>query len=294
MIEELKKYKNKNTIVLLPKFDRDIKDSMEYTLKNVIEIDCEKEDVEIVNIINNSKIKKIYFVGNNDIYRYILPRIKKNIIVCWIFKNAFSSLSNGGTRYVLHSIFEYIDRELIDSIGCFSKDNYEVLTNAGYNCEFIDLNINKTPSNYVKSNSIGILSNDFDPNNGFYNQLSALTFIDYDCCKFKSVMAATKHFCKYFNIKNKVLDNIDEIIKDNFVNLYVNFTNTNIELIKKSFNLGIPCIVGNVDFFDNNKYLKEHLVLRSDDDINEIAQKINFARDNREKIMEEYKKLECL
>ena len=83
-------------------------------------------------------------------------------------------------------------------------------------------------------------------------------------------------------------------MKDNFVNLYINFTNTNHELIQKSFNLGIPCIVGNTNIFDRNKYLKEHLILKSDDDINEIVNKINFVKNNREKIIEEYNKLECL
>ena len=107
-------------------------------------------------------------------------------------------------------------------------------------------------------------------------------------------MKATKNFIEFFKLNCKKEANIDEIMKNNFINLYINFTNTNIELIKKSFNLGIPCLVGNTTYFDNNKYLKEHLVVKSDDDINEIADKINFVKNNREKIMNEYSKLECL
>ena len=59
MIEQLEKYKNKQEIVLLPRFDLDLKDSLEYTLKNVIEIDKVEEDNKIIELINNSKIKKI-------------------------------------------------------------------------------------------------------------------------------------------------------------------------------------------------------------------------------------------
>ena len=291
MIEELKKYSNKSSVVFLPKCDLSIYDSLEYTLNNVIKIDLEKEDSEIINNINNSKIKKIYLVGSNDIYRYILPRLKKGIEVCWIFKDSFSNLSNGGVRSVLNTIFEFYDRELVSSIGCLDKDAKEVLENAGYKCEYIDLQVKKAKGKLIKSNSIGILSNEMDANNNFYNQLAALTFVDYDMCKFISIMKVTKDFIKFFNINAKIENNIDSVMVGNFVNLYINFTNTNNELIIKSFNNGVPCLVGNTDFFNKNKYLKEHLVVRSDDDVNEISDKIKFVKENGKKILEEYNKL---
>ena len=291
MLDKLIEYKNESSIVLVPKQDIKYYDSLNYTLKNTILVDNVKEDTKIIDIINNSKIKKIYLVGNNDLFRFILPRIKKDIVVCWIFNDAFSSLSNAGVRYNLNTIFEYYDRTLVDIIGCFIKDNMKVFENAGYKCEYIDLKLDKSEIKLVNSNSIGILSDDFDPNNNFYNQVAALTFVDYNVCKFMSVMKATNHFYKYFNIKSKVLKNVDEVMKGNFVNLYINFTNTNKELILKSYNYGVPVIVGNSDFYDSDKYLKEHLVVKSDDDVNEIAEKINFVKNNYKKIMEEYSKI---
>ena len=291
MLDKLIEYKNESSIVLVPKQDMKYYDGLNYTLGNVIIIDDVKEDENIIKAINGSKISKIYLVGNNDLFRFILPRIKKDIVVCWIFNDAYSSLSNAGVRYNLNTIFEYYDRTLVDIIGCFNKDNVLVLENAGYKCEYVDLKLNKNEIKLVNSNSIGILSDDFDPNNNFYNQLAALTFVDYDVCKFQAVMKATNHFYKYFNIKSKVLKNIDEVMKDNFVNLYINFTNTNKELILKSYNYGVPVIVGNCDFYDNNKYLKEHLVVKSDDDVNEIADKISFVKNNYKKIIEEYNKI---
>ena len=291
MLDKLIEYKNESSIVLVPKLDYKYYDGINYTLGNAIKIDNVDEDERIINVINESKIEKIYLLGNNNIYRFILPRIKKDINVCWIFNDAFSNLSNAGVRYNLNTIFEYYDRTLVDIIGCFNKDNVLVFENAGYKCEYIDLKLDKNEIKLVNSNSIGIISDDFDPNNNFYNQLAALTFVDYDVCKFQAVMKATNHFYKYFNIKSKVLKNIDEVMKDNFVNLYINFTNTNKELILKSYNYGVPVIVGNSDFYDNNKYLKEHLVVKSDDDVNEIEKKIVFVRNNYKKIIEEYSKI---
>ena len=212
MLDKLIEYKNESSIVLVPKLDYKFYDSINYTLGNAIKIDNVDEDERIVNVINESKIEKIYLLGNNNIYRFILPRIKKNINVCWIFNDAFSSLSNIGVRYNLNTIFEYYDRTLVDIIGCFNKDNVLVFENAGYKCEYIDLKLEQKDIKLIESNSIGILSDDFDPNNNFYNQLVALTFVDYDVCKFMSVMKATNHFYKYFNIKSKVLKSIDEVI----------------------------------------------------------------------------------
>ena len=291
MLDKLIEYKNESSIVLVPKQDIKYYDSLNYTLKNAIIVDKELEDESIITAINSSKISKIYLVGNHDLFRFILPRINKSIEVCWIFNDAFSSLSNAGVRYNLNTIFEYYDRTLVDIIGCFNKDNMKVFENAGYKCEYINLKLDRSEIKLVNSNSIGILSDDFDPNNNFYNQMAALTFVDYDVCKFQAVMKATNHFYKYFSIKSKVLKNIDEVMKDNFVNLYINFTNTNKELILKSYNYGVPVIVGNSDFYDNNKYLKEHLVVKSDDDVNEIADKINFVKNNYKKIIEEYNKI---
>ena len=291
MLDKLIEYKNESSIVLVPKQDIKYYDSLNYTLGNAILVNNVNEDLKIIDVINNSKIKKIYLVGNDNIYGFLLPELKKEISVCWIFITQFSALSNVGTRSSLNMIFEYYDRELIDLIGCISKDNKKVFENAGYKCEYVDLKLDKKEIKLVYSNSIGIISDDFDPNNNFYNQLASLTFVDYDVCKFMSVMKATNHFYKYFNIKSKVLKNIDEVMKDNFVNLYINFTNTNKELILKSYNYGVPVIVGNCDFYDNNKYLKERLVVKSDDDVNEIAEKINFVKNNYKKIMEEYSKI---
>ena len=291
MINELKKYINKEIIVLFPSKELEHYDSINGVLENIVIIDDVTIDDSIVEIINNSKIKKIYLFADSEIYRSILPKIKKSIKVCWIFKDSFSALSNYSSRSYLNFIFEYYDRKLIDTIGCISLDTKKIFSNSGYNCEYIELKLNKIENETINSNSIGILSDDADPNNNFYNQLAALTFVDYDVCKFQAIMRATKHFYKYFNINAKVLKNIDEVMKDNFVNLYINFTNTNKELILKSYNYGVPVIVGNTDFYDQNDYLKENLVVKSDDDINEIVEKINFVKENYKRIIEEYKKI---
>lgn len=291
MIEELKKFSNKSSIVFLPQKYHSYYESILFTLENVLLFNKANEDKNIIMYINNSKVKKIYLFGYDDLFHFIIPKVSKKIEICWIFPYEFSSLSDKHIRDEMNTIMEYYDRELIGLIGCLNIDNKIVFENAGYKCEYIDLKIKRIKSLIEESNSIGILSNDFDPNNNFYNQMAALTFIKYDVCKYKSTIKATKGFSKYFNLKEKTLDNIEEVMQNNFVNLYINFTNTNKELIMKSYNYGVPVIVGNTDFYNSNKYLKEHLVIKSDDDINEIVEKIKFVKNNYQEIMEEYSKI---
>ena len=54
--------------------------------------------------------------------------------------------------------------------------------------------------------------------------------------------------------------------------------------------MGIPCVLGNTDIFDKYPKLKKFLVLKSDDDISEIANKIDSVKENREIIIKEYEK----
>lgn len=291
MIKQIKKLCDEANIVFLPNGCSKYYDVLQSTLKNVILLKEVKDCNDIIKNINNSKIKKIFLFDYDEFYRILIPKIKKDTKICWIFQYSFSNMSDIKVRNNLNTIFEYYDRELISTIGCLNISNKIVLENSGYNCEYIELNIKENIKTISQSNTIGIISNDFDPNNNFYNQLASLMLVDYNECKFKSTLKVTDKFYNYFNIKVKLLDGIDDIIKDNFVNLYINFTNTNKELILKSYNSGVPVIVGNTDFYDNNEYLKNNLVVKSDDDINEIAEKIVFVKNNYKKIMEEYLKI---
>lgn len=289
-MNELKKAKKGENILFVSSNDLKIKDNFNDTFDNVIFIDEKENFDEVISLINNKGFSKIYLLGLDEFYRYMLPRLNKNTNVCWIYKNSFSDLSNGGTRYTFNSILEFLDRDLVSSIGCFNKNNYDVFTNAGYKCEMIDVKINDDMQECVISNSIGILSNDFDPNNNFYNQLAALTFVSYDVCKCMYIMKATKNFINDFGLKCQKCDDINDVMKNNFVNLYINFTNTDNYLIKKSFMMGVPCIVGNTNIFHKSEFLSKNLIVKSDDDVNEIAEKIEFVRNNRDRILSEYKR----
>lgn len=291
-INNINSLKNKDYIVLLPKCDYDIRESVEHSFSNVFYVDYELNQNEIkllVDTINND-INQLIIFDYDDFYRLVLPHIKKEKKVKWIYKSNFASLTDGCVRTTFSSIMEFYDRDIVNLIGCLDYSSYEVLKNSNHKTKFIKLDIDKVKSIDCSSNSIGLIGNDFNPNHNIYNQLTAVKMIDYDSVKLVDNMPATRHFVDFFDINYVFVNNIDDAMKDNFVNLYCNFTCTNIQNILKSMDMGIPCLLGNTDIFDDYPKLKQYLILDSDDDVNEIAEKIKNIKLNREIILKEYEK----
>ncbi len=291
-IEGLNKLKKGSYLVLLPDADYDIKDSVEYTFDNIIYLDFElnEEDAnKIIDYVNNKGSKLIIFDWCES-YRLILPYISKKREIKWVYKNTLAQLTNGGVRATYTRIMEFYDRNIVKEIACLDKATYDVLKKAGYRASHLLLDVNIKSRKNTLEKSIGLIGDDYNPSHNTYNELSALKLIDYDYCKIVPNMPATKHFIDFFEIKAKEVNSTEEGLVDNEVNLYCNFTFNNMELILKSLDLGIPCLLGNTDIFDNYPKLKKYLVLDSDDDIGEIAHKINCIRENRDTILKEYDK----
>lgn len=289
----LDKLKNKDYIVLLPSCDNDIKDGVAYSFDNVYMIDDTYKDEKIEEIIDfvNDVAKSLVLFDYDEIYRKILPYIRKNKKIRWVIKHNVSYMTQGSIRATYFNLMEFYDRNIVDVIGCLDRSTYDVLKNAGYNAKYINLDIKKLRKSNKNSNSIGLIGDDFNPNHNTYNELSSIKLIKkYSYIKTVKYMPATEHFIDFFGIKDKKVSSYIEAMKDNCVNLYCNFTANNNELILKSMDMGIPCILGNTDIFDKYPKLKKYLVLKSDDDISEIANKIDNAKENREIIIKEYEK----
>lgn len=291
-ILDVNKIKNKDYVVLLPSCDYDIKDSVEYSFENVFYLDYEltKEHAEVLIDFINNKANKLILFDYDEFYRWVLPYIRKTKKIKWIYKNNIAQMTNGYVRATVTNLMEFCDRNIVDEIGCLDKSTFEVFKNAGYKVKHILLDVKPSIKKPKKSNSIGLIGNDYDPNHNTYNQLSALKLVNYSHVKIIKNMPATKHFINFFEIKEKEVNSVEDVMKDNFINLYCNFTANDFELVLKSMDMGIPCLLGNTDLFDKYPKLKKYLVLESDDDINEIVYKINNIKENKEVILKEYAK----
>ena len=291
-IEGLNKLNKGSYLVLLPDADYDIKDSVEFSFDNVIYLDFELNESDankIIDYVNNKGSKLIIFDWCES-YRLLLPYISKKREIKWVYKNNLAQLTNGGVRATFTRIMEFYDRNIVKEIACLDKSTSIVLKKAGYRSSHLLLDVKTKLRKSKSNNSIGLIGDDYNPNHNTYNQLSALKLVDYDYCKIVPNMPATKHFIDFFEIKAKEVNSTFDALVDNDINLYCNFTFNNMELILKSLDLGIPCLLGNTDIFDDYPKLKQYLVLDSDDDIGEIANKIKNVRENKTTILKEYEK----
>lgn len=76
----------------------------------------------------------------------------------------------------------------------------------------------------------------------------------------------------------------------NELNLYVTFSECAPILPLESLEVGVPCITGNNHHYFKDTELEEYLVVKREDDANCIKDKIELCLNNKQKIMELYKK----
>ena len=260
MIEDIIKMieNSKERIVFLPKSDILYLDSFKYMYGDCIAIidNSLTEYSDIVDKLNQSNIKEMYFTNFPNIYRKILPELDRKITKNEILLINIANLTNNFTLSTFFDVCEFYERKLINKIYALDTGMYEMLKHAKFNVDMLELKFKfdkkSINTKHKNSNSIGILSNDFDPVHNFYNMLSAIRLVKhYDKVKLISNMAATTDFFNHFDINHELCDNLEEVMSDNYVNLYCNFTNTNPCLAIKSMDMGIPCILGNTNLFDN-------------------------------------------
>jgi len=296
MLEEIKRVVSSNKkLLLLPKSEKEYYDCFKYMYGDcVIIIDDLFSDYNSLVGLLNEKVDELYMVNFHYLFRKILPNLNKSIIKNELFLCNVANFTNQYVLPIFNDITEFYERKLIDKIYALDESVYEMLKKNDYNIEKLELKLpfngNISLQNKEKL-SIGILSNDYDPVGNFYNMLTSTAMVrELSFVKFIPYMNASREFFNHFEINHKFVENLDEVIKDNYVNLYCNFTNTNPILVIKSMDMGIPCIVGNTSMFDDNRVLKDLLVLKSDDDVNEIAERINNIKKNYENIFKEYTK----
>lgn len=279
---------NAKHVVIVPTMDLEYLDSIEFSFGNTILFDNTKDINIIINFINKNNFKQIIFLDYQLEYFDIINGLKNNHNIKIIFTGSMGGFSNSFIYSIFKGVIDLYKKYNIDKIGFLDRSLYLVMKENKIKCNYIKLDLPTTDvdENFNK-NQIGILSNQENPRHSFYNSLSALKFKDY-CALLYNIGKETNRFVKLFNIKYKKLKHKEDIYKHNIVNLYINFTDNNNLNFIKSMDSKVPCILGNNDILKNNKYLNSMLTLKSDDNINEIADKIELVKKNRKKILEEY------
>ena len=278
---------NNKYLLIMENDDGVLVDGFVYTFQYVIEMhDTFASLDETFKFINNNNFSHLILVDYIDKYNELINKLGNSYKISFIFTKSLSSLSNKHHYSMLFKILELYKKKKVFSVGFLDKSIYLTFSNVYKNIYYILLDIPESinKKNQINDESIGILSNLELATHSSFNSISAVKLLNKELIIFK-INKKTKKFLDLFNIdyKEKNSDNFYH----NEINLYVNFTDNNPLLFFKSMDQGNACIVGNNAFL--NEELNELLAIKSDDDINEIKDKINFVHNNYQMIMGKYK-----
>ena len=232
-------------------------------------------------------VQNIVFYNLTEANDLLLNMLSNNSKKYIIFEYSVSELSDYKKLNELLLLLKYIDMNLVDGIICIDYVTYMLLKDK-YGAKYLKLDVLQTKGS--TGNSIGIIDDSSSVYGNTINELSAITLTNYKNVKTYKPIRAVSKFAKRFNLKLIKSKSISECIDGNTINFYGQFSSICYPFILESMDRGIPCIVGNTDFFDGNEVLKSNLVLKSDDDINEMNDKILSVEKNKQIILNEYAK----
>ena len=183
----------------------------------------------------------------------------------------------------------------------------EFYKNLGYNAYYMmnnvkSLDIDKEEENLDKTKkedqsiNIGIYNAHSRELKNIYTQILATTFLKETNIDIVPISKEVKQYLKALDIKYTCIDKFiptEELmrrIKRNDINIYVTFTECSPMFPMESFEQGVPCLIGNNnDYFIGSK-LRDYVCVNREDDPREIRDKIRNVLENKEEVLELYKK----
>ena len=310
VIEDINEIGNKSFVVIYNPECIGIKNSVKelFGKENCIklyEIFNEKQICNIAKAIVDKNFKQVIFATMAYGYKDLAEKIyelNNKIKIKFMWHGSHSLFVNYNEQKFLEEILQLQKRNIVTSVGFFKKSMKEFYSKKGYKSYWLmnDVNLDKNKIEKKEENNdikIGLYSSGDRWEKNTYNQLSACAMLKNAYVDVVPMTKLASSFCKLMNIKTINEDNQKslkrkELIKrmsKNTINLYVTFTECSPMIPLESFEVGVPCIIGNnTDYFNENE-IENYIVVKEEDNIDEIYDKINLCIENKEKILELYK-----
>ncbi len=276
---------------------------------SIEDVFTEREARKTAEVILKGHKKMLIFSGFAKGYSRIIEIIKEHdkdviIKVLWHGSNALLVEQNDWEAFNL-VLFLYKNGN-IDEIGFVKKSLYEFFKQKGYRVSFvmnyvdIDKKKIKIKDKYKRKDGefrIGLYSSLDRWVKNTYNQISAISL--FENVKADITPLSMKSFLFAANLgldtSLSVEHNIprEELLgkmSQNDINVYVTFTECSPMIPLESLELGVPCITGDNHHYFENTELEKYLVVTKEDNIMAIYEKIKYALENKDKIIELYKK----
>lgn len=270
-------------------------------------VDCselyrQKDIREIGDLILSSHIKQVVFssfaLGWKDLAIYLRNHNQNITLKTFWHGNHSQVLDPYGWRRNLE-IIELHKKNVIDVMGTCKKSLLDFYKKQGFDAFFITNKVETKvkPAAKSKKTRIGLYAATcYDWRKNVYAQMAAVKLIDGAVLDIVPMNEEVKYFAKIIGLEITGVEKPiprEELMKRmgaNAVNLYVTFSECAPMLPLESFEMGTPCITGNNHHYFENSNLNNSIVVSNEEDIYEISEKIKNCIDEKEKIMNLYKK----
>jgi len=304
-IEIIKKYKGKDYIVFYNPTWLGVAASTIGLFKNIVPLEhvYSKKDIKnIAKTIVENDIKSVIFSQICDGWTTTIKTIKKKnpdikIKVIW-HGNCYEYFSDF-TWNLNKEVMNLYKQKKIDCFAFVRTTMYEFYKKCGFKSCYLQNNVHKknsgkTANNNNKKTKIGIYNADTRELKNIYTALSAMKLVPNAVADVVPINDGAKQFTEILKLETTCINDYipnDELMKriqKNDINIYPTFTENAPMFPLESFEMGVPCLLGNNNDYLVGTELGKYVILEREDDAEYIKNKIMIVLENKEHVMKLY------
>lgn len=305
-LEIIKKYKGKDYIVFYNPTWLGVAASTKGLFKNIVPLEhvYSKKDIKnITNTILENDIKSVIFSQICDGWTTLIQTIKKEnsdikIKVIW-HGNCYEYFSDF-TWNLNKEVMNLYKQKKIDCFAFVRTTMYEFYKKCGFKSCYLQNNVYKENSGRTANNKniktkIGIYNADTRELKNIYTALSAMKLVPNAVADVVPINAGAKQFTEMLQLETTSINDYipnEELMKriqGNDINIYPTFTENAPMFPLESFEMGVPCLLGNNNDYFVGTELGKYVILEREDDAEYIKNKIIDVLENKEQIMKLYR-----
>lgn len=305
-LEKIKTYKDEDYIVLYNPTWLGVANSTKGLFENIVPLEhvYEKKDIQkLTDTIRENNIKSVIFSQVCDGWIDIIKQIKskdKQIIIKVIWHGNCYEYFSDFTWNLNKEVMELYKEEKIDSFAFVRSIMYEFYKKVGFKSYYLQNNVHldnikRVEKQKTDKKKIGIYNADTRELKNIYTSLSAIKLVPNGVADVVPINEGAKRFTEKLDLETTSIDDyipteeLLERIQQNEVNLYPTFTENAPMFPLESFEMGVPCLLGNNnDYFVGTK-LGEYVILTKEDDPEYLKDRIINCIEHKEEIMELYR-----
>lgn len=304
-IETIRQYRDKDYIVFYNPTWLGVAASTMGLFQNIVPLEhiYRKKDIQkIAKVIVESHIKSVIFSQICDGWTTTIGEIKKRnpeiqTKVIW-----------HGNCYEYFSDFTWnLNKEVMQlykqgKINCFAfvrSTMYEFYKKVGFKSYYLQNNVHKENAGKIANHQnhkikIGIYNADSRELKNIYTALSAMKLVPNSIADVVPINAGAKQFTEILNLETTSIDDYipnEELmrrIQKNDINIYPTFTENAPMFPLESFEMGVPCLLGNNNDYFVGTELGEYVILEREDDAEYIKDKMIQLLEHKEEVMSLY------